>query len=114
MWRAPFPTVLRFRSCRPCMPACPASCRTCPATGNGWCPVAAGWSRPPNPRRWLVPWWSADGFQADAHARIAAHNRLCVNQRADLAANLPRLLHTLRTVAGSSRRVAAEPLPVTA
>jgi hypothetical protein len=43
-------------------------------------------------------------------ARISAHNRLTVNLRADLAANLPVLLHTLRAVAGSPRPVVAESL----
>jgi len=69
---------------------------------------------------WLVPLGEPEALaraiveagrlSVDARARIAEHNRLRVNQRADLAANLPRLLHTLRHVAGSSRPVATEPL----
>jgi len=69
---------------------------------------------------WLVPLGEPEALaraiveggrlSAEAQAGIAAHNRLQVNQRADLAANLPRLLRTLHAVAGPARPAAAEPL----
>lgn len=73
-------------------------------SGGGWL-VPAG--QPEAFARALV---ESGGLSADAHARIAAHNRLRVNQRADLSANLPRLLRTLRAIAGRSQPVATEPL----
>lgn len=68
--------------------------------------------------RWLVPTGKAGAFasaltecaalSADARAEIATVHRLRVKSRADLTANLPHLLQTLRHVADSSRSVAAE------
>lgn len=69
---------------------------------------------------WLVPVGEPEAFarailesvglSADARAGLSSHNRLSVHLRADLAANLPLLLHTLHTVAGPFRPAAAEPL----
>lgn len=76
-----------------------------------WVGPGGGWLVPAGePEALARAMLKGTGLSADTHARIAAHNRLRVNQRADLAANLPRLLQTLRTLAAKSRPVATEPL----
>jgi glycosyltransferase involved in cell wall biosynthesis len=76
-----------------------------------WVESAGGWLVPAGePAAYARAIRESADLSADARAGIAAHNRLSVCLRADLAANLPLLLRTLRTVAGSSRPVALEPL----
>jgi L-malate glycosyltransferase len=69
---------------------------------------------------WLVPAGSpaafaralTDRFQLspDSRAQLAARNRACVNRRANLANNLPRLLSLLDLLAGKSRSAATSQL----